>query len=337
MNTIRVAALVPALLALAGCGGGGGGGGPEPAVVITACDPTAQTGCSPGKKCTWLRVSSGGSPTGTLACTPAGAVDEGATCRFGADGATTGYDDCKAGLVCEASTTTSGASGTCSTICDPSSATSCTPSDTLACVAFSGYFASGAAAPTAGMCQAQCDPLTQVRLTDGAPACGSLDPLHPSRGCYGAPSQGALPTVFTCAVAGPSGNVSDVAVGTSPALNACAPGFLPLLVEASGSSVIICTALCEPTDTTLASHADPGGLSPHSCADAGAGGTHECRYLWFLEGDTTPTGRWSNGLGVCFDYAQYVTDPSCTTLTTTDNTYSVDLNDAAFWGCVSKP
>jgi hypothetical protein len=193
------------------------------------------------------------------------------------------------------------------------------------------------------MCDAQCDPLTQVRLTDNAVACGSPNPATPTLGCYGMPSStSAQPSVFTCAPAGPSNMTSDVVIST-PFVNGCAPGYLPLFYSATGSTSVICTALCQPADTTLESHATPGGTSPFSCADKGAGGTHECRYWWWLEDPTAATTRWSNGLGFCLDYTRYtypqggstLTFPSCTTqsgIVVPPATTSA----ASDWGCVAE-
>ena len=279
-----------------------------------------------------------------MACTPTGSVDVGGACHYGADGATTGYDDCRSGLVCQTSAATSGASGTCAAICDISSATSCTPSSTWTCSAYAGYFQAAGGSPTAGMCESQCNPLTQVRLSDGAAACGSPDLANPTRGCYGAPAGIAgRPSVFTCARAGPSNMTSDVVV-TTPYLNSCAPGFIPLLTAGSGSTDAICVALCRPADTTLESHPTPGGQSPYSCADKGAGGSHECRYWWGMEADGASTSAWSNGLGYCMDYTKYtyslggpaLTFPSCTTLSGTGHLFDPTFTDAAYWACVAR-
>ncbi len=334
------------LISSAACGGGGGGGGntQEPTVVLTNCNPVAQTGCSSGKKCTWLRTTTSGTPAGAMACVPNGAVDLDGACSYGADGTSTGYDNCKRGLVCRASASAPSATGTCSTICDATNPMSCTPSTTLACSGYSGFFANQGTNPTSGLCDAQCNPLTQALLTTGAAACGSPNPASPTLGCYGLPSGTTAPSYFTCATAGSATNTSDVVV--NPAyLNACAPGFVPLLLQSTGSSNVICVAYCRPADTTLASHPSPGGQAPYTCAAAGAGGTHECRYWWFFEGATTPLSTWSDGLGFCFDYTKYtytptvgppVTSPSCTTLSDTAHHYDATVSDAAYWGCVAK-
>lgn len=337
MTVFRSGWLALLVAGFAACSGGGGGGGPppEPPVVLTACDPVAQTGCSSGKKCTWIRISTSGTFTGALACTPVGNVDVGGTCQYGADGATTGYDNCKAGQVCLAPIT-SAAQGTCELICNSSNVLSCTPSSQWTCSTFSDYFDPSGPA-IAGLCQPQCNPLTQVRLTDGAAACGSPNPATPTLGCYGAPVN-AMPTVFTCAPAGPSNMTERQPILGTVYLNSCAPGYLPLLDATTGSATVICSAVCSPAYTTLQSHATPGGVSPYSCQDKGGGSTDECRYWWWLEAGV-PATSWSNGLGFCLDYTYYTygtppaTYPSCTTLSSTSYTFDATVNDATFWGC----
>lgn len=334
--------LLLAVAALAACGGGGGGK-QEPAVVLTACNPVAQTGCSAGKKCTWLRTSSA-TQTGAMACTPSGTVDVGGACRYGADGDTTGYDDCKPGLVCRASTTVSGAQGTCSPICDATSVLSCTPSSSFACSGYGGYFANSGTQPTAGLCDAQCNPLTQVRLSDGAAACGSPNPMSPTQGCYGLPSADSQPTVFTCGAAGPSSMTADAPIAGPVFTNSCAPGYLPLLVQSTGSTTPICVATCSPTDTSLESHPAPGGVTPYTCQAKGGAATEECRYWWALEGASTPASTWSNGLGYCLDYPNYTYGtpatqfPSCTTLSSSATAHNFDptATDAQFWACTAR-
>jgi hypothetical protein len=330
MNGIRTGWLALLVAGLAACGGGGST--PEPAVVLTSCNPVAQTGCSAGKKCTWIRINSSTS-TGALGCTPAGTVNVGGACQYGADGEASGYDDCRGGEVCLAPGS-SAAQGTCQRICDSSNVLSCTPSSQWACSTYGGYFASGGAAPVAGLCTPQCDPLTQVRLSDGAAACGSPNPATPTLACYGRPGGGGAPTVFTCASAGPSTMTDRQPISGTVYLNSCAPGHLPLMVESTGSTTVICSALCSPADTTLASHPAPGGVAPYGCP-----GTDECRYWWWLEDAGTPVTAWSNGLGFCIDYTYYtygtpaVTFPSCTTLSSTAHNFDPTLSDATYWGC----
>lgn len=320
--------VVPVLLLAAACGGGGSS---APVVGLAACNPVAQTGCGAGQKCAWFSVGGG---VGGNGCAPVGAKAAGQACTIGPDGATTGYDDCAAGLSC--------VSGECRAICDLTTEATC--SSAQACTRYAGVFedASGL-----GVCDPTCNPLSQVRLTDGAAACGSPDPLAPTLGCYGTPSQDTHPTRFQWAPipAGAAGRTHRVeAYGPSPGsayLNGCAPGYLPLLRASSGSTTMVCIALCSPLPVSAGSTAGLGGQAPHTCAAAGATGAgEECLYWWWLEDPATPISVSSNGLGFCFDHTQYETSPgvaypSCTTLSTSDT----DLNGTPDWleyGCGPK-
>jgi hypothetical protein len=325
------AAVVGAVVAFlaVGCGGGGDDGRPaEAAVTLTACDPVAQTGCSAGKKCTW--IDTGDAAGGALGCAPAGAVDDAAACTAGAPGVLTGYDDCKAGLVCRG--------GTCARVCDLATSAGC--GSGTACQAYAGLFAQADASPTAGACDPTCNPLTQVRLSDGAPACGSANPDAPNLGCYGAPGRNGRTTTFFCAPAGDATYTHRV-VARGPAsggayLNGCAPGYLPLLAAQTGSSETVCVALCTPGATSIGSTADRQGVAPATCPAAGAtAAEEECRFWWFLEDlESTPLSPWTNTLGFCFDPTRYTYDddqipetpavatPSCATLPDTDQSWA---------------
>lgn len=345
-----------------GCGGGnpesvgidgggtsdGGNDGQAPPIDGSAatCDLVAQTGCDAGQKCAWVRVAVAPNPIGVLGCVPDGNVDQGGSCTYGASGDTTGYDNCKKGLTCGA-LMAENAVGTCRATCSLTAAAPGTqgtcPVNHL-CVSHAAFFTSDDASPREiGLCEPLvCDPLTQRRLSDGAPNCGgtidaTASPPQPSLGCYGMPSATAEPTVFSCVSAGPAANRNGVICETSnscgPYVNGCAPGFAPLLEESPGSSKMVCAALCAPDDTSLESHPNPGGKAPFSCADAGAGGTYECRYWWWFEGANTPLTPVSNGLGVCVDYLKRG-EPSCTTLSRTGHNYSQTASDAEVFGCV---
>lgn len=349
-SAVRGGACALVLASMAGCSGGGGGGGsggtnpPEPTVFITACDPIAQTGCSAGKKCAWVRLTS---VVGALGCVPDGTVALDGACRY-ADGGVasgTGYDDCRKGLACRVGTD-AGAVGACAALCSPYTAGSCTPADQYACTTYSGLFQTGSEPSVAGLCDPQCDPITQARLSDGAAACGSPDPASPTRGCYGTFGQGE-PSQFTCSGAGPADMTDREPIPPPAYLNSCAPGYAPLLTAATGNDTAVCIAYCQPADTTLEAHATPGGVAPHDCQSAGGGATAECRYWWWMEGETTPATRWSNGVGFCFDYTYYRYDtnrdgvpdtqmPSCTTLSATAFNFSPTVSDAEYWGCVAQ-
>jgi hypothetical protein len=123
-----------------------------------ACDPITQTGCAPGQKCTWIRVAiSGAQEIGSLGCEPDGTVAAGGACTYGAAKPTTcdlgtGYDDCTAGLVCDAPTDVDQAHGTCAPICDVNASPgSCAAGAT--CATHTGYFANAGDPPTEdGLC-----------------------------------------------------------------------------------------------------------------------------------------------------------------------------------------
>ncbi|HSQ63645.1 MAG TPA: hypothetical protein VLM85_10545 [Polyangiaceae bacterium] len=332
-------------------GDAGDAGGDAGDASVPLCDPIAQTGCNTGEKCTWVRDTLSPTVTGELRCVQDGNVNSGGNCSYGASGSTTGYDNCKKGLICKAPLTES-AAGSCVQICDvtaTSNAPGACPAN-MACSTYSSYFVNNGS-PTTGLCDATCNPLTQVRLTDNAPTCGgTINNGQPTLGCYGMPSQDTSPTTFTCTTAGLVANNSDVVCNQSnscgPYTNGCAPGYLPLMNASTSSTDRICVALCEPDDTSLESHPNPGGKNGHTCGAAGAGGTHECRYWWMAEGSTTPISQWSDGLGYCMDYTKYMYDsnndnipdtvfPSCTTLSLTAHNFSSTISDAEYWGCIS--
>ncbi len=328
-----VAASSLAVLAvLAACSGGGGGSKGPTVGENPLCDPVAQTGCSAGWKCTWIQT---GATSGSNGCVPAGAHTAGQTCTWGAQGATTGFDDCAAGLACL------GLGGTCTHVCNVSTFAGCGTNE--ACEAYASAFG---ASPTYGGCAPQCDPLTQVRLTDGAAACGSADPAAPTLGCFGMPSQDTKPTVFTCGQVLSLTNThrTNAAIGGQWYVNSCAPGYLPLLVDSSANtSQVDCIALCRPSVSYAGNSALRQGVSPYSCPDAGATATtEECRYWWMLEGGGAPVTSVTNDLGFCFDYTKYTNgyppapDPSCATLSLTDANGD-GVPDYLEWGCGPHP
>lgn len=321
-----------------------------------ACDVVAQTGCSLGERCAWIQDQTTPTLVAELGCVPDGTVALGGACSIGPAGPTTGYDDCKKGLAC--------VNLSCKTICDPfappSAVGACDAKH--ACVTYGGVFQSSGSPPFAGVCEPACDPLTQQRLTDDSPSCGGAidntqSPPRASRGCYGSPSGSSAPTRFVCAVGGDPSNTSDVACTETnlcatatgiPYQNGCAPGFIGVLPQSTGSSTIICAAFCEPGNTSSAATANAAGKvgSQHTCPAEGAGGTHECRFLWWFEGLATPLSPSSNALGICYDYTKYQYDsnhdqtpdtpePSCATLSATAHTYSQTMTDTQYWGCES--
>lgn len=331
-----VSLIASATLALAACGSSSSDSGPK--IGPSACNVLAQTGCSAGQKCTWIQVTD---TTGATGCVPEGSKAALQACTWGANGATTGYDNCVKGLTCLGGAPGSSTPGECRAACDSSATSACSANE--ACLRYSKVY--DGTTPPLGLCEAQCNPLTQVRLTDGAAACGSPNPAAPTRGCYGVPSQDNLPTVFTCAMAGDPAKTHRVPAGDPIYVNSCAPGYLPLLIDSTGSTTGVCIALCSPVAAWQGNTAGLGGAPPHTCAAAGATGAgEECRFWWFMEGPTTPLSQWSNGLGYCFDHTRYtwdadnnpltpdVTMPSCGALASTD-TDGNGVADYLEWGC----
>jgi hypothetical protein len=309
----------------AGSGGNGGGAG----AGIVTCDPNDQITCPTTERCSWVADS----PTaGFPACLPDGTVEQGGACTAGPYGAT-GFDDCKRGLAC--------ANAQCQPICKTSNDTC---GAHFLCTNYSSVFTSGGST-IAGVCAPTCNPLTQARDYDGAAACGSPTPASPTLGCFGK-------SVFTCSKIVYPNNKSDApAAGPSSGgfyLNGCAPGYLPVLTAATGSTQQICVALCQPGPTSQAAPANAGGVTPSTCAAAGAAPPHECRYWWWLENTSLSSfpDALSNTIGFCMDYTKYTGDksgagtvpyPSCTALSTTAHTYDATLTDTQYWGCEPYP
>ncbi len=309
----------------AGSGAGGAGGG-----GVVTCDPNDQTTCPTNQRCTWVAVTA---TTGYPACLADGTVAQGGACAAGPYGAATGFDACKRGLAC--------ANGQCQPICKTSNDTCGTH---FVCTNYSSVFYSSGTI-LAGVCAPTCNPLTQARDYDAAPACGSPTPATPALGCFGK-------SVFTCSKVVYPNNKSDApAAGPSSGgfyLNGCAPGYLPALTAATGSTQQICVALCQPGPTSMDAPADAGGVTPSTCAAAGAASPHECRYWWWLENTSLSSfpDALSNTMGFCIDYTKYTGNksgtgtapyPSCTALSTSAHTYDATLTDTQYWGCEPYP
>jgi hypothetical protein len=334
----RTTSMVFTVVLLAACGGDGDGESKAPVVGPSDCDPVAQTGCGDGQKCSWIRI---GEDDGALGCVPDGAKAEDAACGFGTPGNQTGYDDCAAGLTCFG-----GDTGTCEKVCDATAAGSC--GATGACQAYADYFDDTAH----GFCVPSCDPVTQVRLSDSAEACGSADPSAPTLGCYASYANSVLPTAFTCAPAGAADlthrEPARTSAGGTPYLNGCAPGYLPLLVESTGSAVVVCIALCTPVESHQGDADGLLGAAPHQCPDRGATGAgEECRFYSWLEPETAPVSTATSTVGFCFDHTKYTWDhdqnattapvaaPSCADLPNTD-TNGDGVDEHAAWGCAPR-
>jgi hypothetical protein len=196
--------------------------------------------------------------------------------------------------------------------------------------------------PVAGVCEPQCDPLTQALVT-GPATCGSVNPTAPSSTCV---ATGAF-HAFHCA---PSGSVVygrtdrvsplvDPSTG-EPFGNGCAPGFMPFYVEGTpGSMEKLCSGMCAPVkmDRAIATSpgtpahikpwgdtsapgklvADPAPVAGHSICTAGVkgslteadGGIEDCRFLWFPLASGDPAhpapSPFNDTLGFCFAYSKF--------------------------------
>ena len=145
----------------------------------------------------------------------------------------------------------------------------------------------------------------------------------------------------------------DRAVPAVDAVNGCAPGFMPLLVEHVGSAQVICTGLCAALeiDRTPA-HAGNGkgdatalgklpfeamALPGHATCDVGikaATADSQCRFLWPLL-DVTATTLDLDRVGVCMSLAAF-DSPDCATLPPRSAATPGTSDDAYDWGCQKR-
>jgi len=269
MKKLAFGALFVGLLVAAGCGGDD-----KPHVVLpdgagsaTTCNPLTQAGCAAGEKCTWLLDALMPQYVGHVGCVADGTGAAGDSCTFGAPG-TTGFDNCKKGLVCG---NYRGGTDVCKTICDQAGGMPDCGS-THVCVTYSDLFSTGDTTPAAaGVCDLACDPFadndfdgsgTQSMKT--ASTCGG----SAASGCYGYPSLGTPPaTGWSCThdinndVAQDTGGFRHrvectvenkcAGMGLKIYVNSCNQGYLPLLRESTMVSTTICVAMCKPLDCYL--------------------------------------------------------------------------------------
>lgn len=350
MKKLALGALFVGLIAACG----GGSSNPKIKVVDsngdtgpTVCSPTLQTGCQATEKCTWIIDATTPMYVGHVGCVPDGTAAVGASCMFGAAGAT-GYDNCSKGGVCSAFGTPMTA-GTCKQVCDnQGGAPMC--DGTHVCVTYSRLFSTGATSPAAaGVCDLACNPLMDNDFDGSAGpqvkpgnTCGSNYQI----GCYGIPSAGTPPaTGWSCTGdinSNPDKNLRHRAECTTATgcadtdgtiyVNSCNQGYLPLFRESTAVSTAVCIAMCAPLDCYdgAGGHCGTGsanrlGATPHRCTNpditTGSGamppstllGHEECEYLWAQELDGS--NNWlksptSNTMGFCFDHYQYLYDPT---------------------------
>jgi hypothetical protein len=318
-----------------------------PPDVMKQCTPAAaagEQGCPADQKCTWILDALTPQYVGHVGCVPDGDKGIGDTCTYGPPGET-GYDDCAAGGVCtNFRDPTMTPSGYCKQVCDQQgTGTQC--DDTHVCVIYSNLFDLGENTPAAaGVCNLACNPFDDndydgsgSDLTRVGTTCGSA-----TEGCYGSPSYGTPPVSgWSCTRdinydeegAGfrhrVACTVDNGCADPGPKIyqNSCNQGYLPLLIESTGSSVTICVAFCEPDNcfegncgsNNEARLGKPGNQCNNNdrigsfdgTGSSGDNGEH-CEYLWRYEIDqntnTFLPSQWSDKVGFCFDHTKYQYD-----------------------------
>ena len=290
-------------------------------------------------KCTWI-IDQDQPRVGHIDCAPDGTVPANGACTYGPAGPL-GYDNCVAGTACN--------TGECKVICDQAEVSPLCPAD-YSCGLYENFFDSSGAT-VAGICDSNCDPLTQETLATGAVACGSTDPANPDKGCY--TSNGYRQ--FTCA---PANNSTDPEVGVLdrtddklPRTNAqgqaypngCAPGYQAVFFESPTMMIAKCTGLCAPRDTDMTKGdlrygaGDPNAMAKlvtqpaplvgnATCKGATKGSrqnnkidgsTQNCLHMWqfLLNMGMTTENQYNDTLGVCFNFHEWTWDHDNNTAT----------------------
>jgi hypothetical protein len=139
--------------------------------------------------------------------------------------------------------------------------------------------------------------------------------------------------------------------------NSCNQGYLPLLIEETGSSVTICVAFCEP-DNCYAGNCGGTGDPNTEGKTRATGPSHRCNandrignfnnvgrdgesceYLWRYEIDqntnTFLPSEWSDKVGFCFDHKTYTYDADGDDVPETPFPACADLQDG--FGSGSDP
>ena len=277
--------------------------------AVGPCDLVEQTGCGAAQRCTWVEDGLGG---GAAACRADGTVAHLGAC-VGPDAE--GVDDCVAGHAC--------IGGLCQEICSTNEGCGAD----FQCNRFVGFVNDD----TTGICVPRCDPVSQTRLHDDAPACGSPEPGAPTLGCYG-----ALGGPYTCRSLSPGaatqtyGSAPIGPPGGGAFASGCATGFTPL----GATNGFFFHLFCTPVASSMGNGAQRQGAAPHTCSARGAtASTVECRFISFLAANPSLAAP---GVGVCVDTAVQTYDhdanpqtselpwPSCSTLTSPN---------LVGWGC----
>jgi hypothetical protein len=315
MKKLAFGALMIGLLSTAACGGGDSptliDGAPIDSAV--ACDPVANTGCPDGQKCTWI-VLDQNFETGTLGCAALdpSPVDTDATCQYknqGTGGTVLAVDNCKGGDICDLFT------GTCTAICDSTSATAC--DQYHSCGLIEGIFSG--TTPQYGWCDSLCDPVTQKKLSDAGEVAACGDGLAcywdgPAFTCAGVPTTVTdAPTMY-----GDQEQTLSPTGSTQGYPNGCQPGYQRSpIAHGTMGDYDICTASCTPAPTYTGNTAQSEGVSPHSCATGEQTFPNpnpqpeDCLYWSGLTSDAARQHTWKD-YGFCYDYGQHG-DVSCTT------------------------
>ena len=305
-----------------------------------ACNPIMQTGCNAGEKCNWIydQVETDANPdqvrVGHIGCEPIPAAPLGLDqqCSDPDGSPPVGPDMCGKGAEC--------VSGYCRTICDQQAAEGAatgTCDGDHACVQYQTLFISGSAT-VAGVCNVLCDPWTQKAKIGANPdACGSVSQTAPTKGCYGVEK-------FSCSRVAPF-DAQNHKLPNATALtlvdrqppagaysNACAPGYMAILISETGSTTGVCNGLCAAleSDNTTDNSAparlkgDSSVLAKYPTAAAPAAGeatcnfgkrgqetTSQCRFLWPYR--VTQAGELAitdtiDTMGLCFGPTHYKWD-----------------------------
>jgi hypothetical protein len=107
-------------------------------------------------------------------------------------------------------------------------------------------------------------------------------------------------------------------------VNSCNQGYLPMLYEESGSTIVVCVAMCQPAVCYNGNcgagtpPANRAGVAPHRCTAANRPGNYDgtanrehCQHLWLREIDDAGNlleSATSDTLGFCFNMGKYKYD-----------------------------
>ncbi len=247
---------------------------PDAPPSVQPCNPVTQAGCEVGEKCAEL-VEQVEPLLRKVACVPDGTVGEGEACSQGEAGASSGFDDCQAGLGC--------VNGACSTICGTAPDTCRVEGQGFGegsyCTQFADYLSDDV-----GLCVPGCNPVEDDTCAEGF-------------GCYLDSNR----AVASCAgIPAPAQDLAQNSDCYGPAtggcfLNGCASGYTPILNNRPvGADASVCARYCEPANTYVGNDDDVEGAG-ENCSNtslAQSGGTngnnspHQCRFLQSFYGNT---------------------------------------------------